>query len=65
MMRLLSALVSLTATVTALAVVVLAAATSSSTAVIVVALDPTDVLALSPLLRWDETNDANDAKGCK
>ena len=37
-------------------------ATSSSDAFIFVALDPTDVVVSSFSSRWDETNDAKDAK---
>ena len=60
-MRLLSALVSSTATVTAAAL----ATTYSSSSVIVVALDPIDALALSSPSRWDDTNDAKETKETK
>ena len=61
-MRLLSALVSSTATVTAAAAAASATATFSSAAVTVVTLDPTDVVVSLSSSRWDETNDVNDAK---
>ena len=61
-MRLLYALVSSNATVTAAAAATSAVATSSSATVIVVTLDPTDVVVSSSSSIWDETNNVNDAK---
>ena len=59
---LLSPLDSLTATVTTAYVMSSEVAISSYDAVNVVALDPNDVVVLSSLSRWDETNDVNDVK---